>query len=189
MPIEVISSNFEAGKLDAAVMWEPHARRQVELGNARYVATATPWKGGEVATFSLMRQEFIEKHPQAAAGWIKAEIEAIQFMVKYPKETAEILEKELTGYPTKTAWAALYEVNPPEIGGDPVNASGKMAFDKDVLGLMKSGYAFLFKLKVIESPDMPATAINDGPLKQAFKEMGLTAPVGEIRGMPRSAFR
>lgn len=188
MPIEVISSNFEAGKLDAAAMWEPHARRQVELGNARYVATGAPWKEVD-ADFTLMRQDFIEKHPQAAAGWIKAEIEAIKFMINYPKETAEILEKELTGYPAKTAWAALYEVNPPQIGGDPVNYVGKMVFDKDVLELMKKGYAFLFKLKVTDSPDMPASPINDGPLKQALKEMGQTAPVGEVRGMPRTAFK
>lgn len=188
MPIEVISSNFEAGKLDAAAMWEPHGRRQVEQGNARYVATGAPWKESD-ADFTLMRQDFIEKHPQAAAGWMKAEIEAIQFMVKYPKETAEILEKELTGYPVKTAWAALYEVNPPQIGGDPVNYVGKMVFDKDVLDLMKKGYAFLYKLKVTDTPDMPATPINDGPLKQALKEMGLTAPVGVIRGMPRTAFK
>lgn len=188
MPIEVIASNFEAGKLDAAAMWEPHARRQVEQGNARYVATGAPWKEAD-ADFTLMRQDFIQKHPQAAAGWMKAEIEAIHFMVKYPKETAQILEKELTGYPAKTAWAALYEVNPAEIGGDPVNYVGKMVFDQDVLNLMKKGYAFLHKLKVTDTPDMPATPINDAPLKQALKEMSLTAPVGVIRGMPRTAFQ
>lgn len=188
MPIEVIASNFEAGKLDAAAMWEPHARRQVELGNARYVATGAPWKETD-ADFTLMRQDFIEKHPEAAAGWIKAEIEAIQFMAKYPKETAEILAKELTGYPVKTVWAALYEANPAKIGGDPVNYVGKMVFDQDVINLMKKGYAFLYKLKVTDTPDMPAAPINDAPLKQALKEMSLTAPVGVIRGMPRSAFK
>jgi ABC-type nitrate/sulfonate/bicarbonate transport system substrate-binding protein len=188
MPIEVIASNFEAGKLDAAAMWEPHARRQVDLGNARYVATGAPWNETD-ADFTLMREDFIEKHPQAAAGWIKAEIEAIQFMAKYPKETAQIIEKELTGYPAKTAWAALYERNPPEIGGDPVNYVGKMVFDQDVLNLMKKGYAFLYKLKVTDTPDMPAHPINDAPLKQALKEMSLTAPVAVIHGMPRTAFK
>lgn len=188
MPIEVIASNFEAGKLDAAAMWEPHARRQVEQGNARYVATGAPWKETD-ADFTLMRQDFIEEHPQAAKGWIKAEIEAVQFMAKYPKETAEILAKEMTGYPVKTAWAALYEANPAVIGGDPVNYVGKMVFDQDVIALMKKGYAFLYKLKVTDTPDMPATPINDGPLKQALKEMSLTAPIAVIRGVPRSTFK
>jgi ABC-type nitrate/sulfonate/bicarbonate transport system substrate-binding protein len=188
MPIEVIASNFEAGKLDAAAMWEPHARRQVELGNARYVATGAPWKEAD-ADFTLMRQDFIEQHPQAAVGWLKAEIEAVQFMQKHPKETAEILAQELTGYPVKTAWTALYEANPPEIGGDPENYIGKMVFDQDVISLMKKGYAFLNKLKVTDSPNMPEHAINDGPIKEALKEMSLTPPVAVIRGMPRSAFK
>ena len=188
MPPEVIASNFAAGKLDAAAIWEPQAQRLVDMGNARYVATGAPWNETD-ADFTLMREDFIEKHPQAAAGWIKAEIEAIQFMAKYPKETAQIISKELTGYPTKTAWAALYEVHPPEIGGDPVNYIGKMVFDQDVLNLMKKGYAFLYKLKVTDTPDMPAHPINDAPLKQALKEMSLTPPVAVIHGMPKSAYQ
>lgn len=187
-PIEVIASNFEAGKLDAAAMWEPHARRQVELGNARYAATGAPWDETD-ANFTLMRQDFIEKHPKAAVGWIKAEIEALQFMQKYPKETAEILAKELTGYDAKTAWAALYEQNPASIGGDPVNYNGKMVFDDDVIKLMKNGYAFLYQLKVVDTPDMPPHPINDAPLKQALKEMNLQPPVAVIRGVPRSSYK
>ncbi len=188
MPIEVISSNFEAGKLEAAAMWEPHARRQVELGNARYVATGAPWNETD-ADFTLMRQDFIEKHPKAAVGWMKAEIEAVQFMAKYPKETAEIIAKELTGYTPKTAWLALYGENPASIGGDPVNYVGKMVFDDDVMTLMKRGYAFLNNIKVTDTPNMPPNPINDGPLKQALKEMGLTPPIALIKGMPVSAYK
>ena len=40
--IEVITSNFRAGKLDAAVMWEPTASRLVLEGLARQVATGRP---------------------------------------------------------------------------------------------------------------------------------------------------
>ncbi|MFN0302468.1 MAG: ABC transporter substrate-binding protein [Burkholderiales bacterium] len=188
MPIEVIASNFEAKKLDAAVMWEPHARRQVEAGNARYVSTGAPWDVPD-ADFTLMRQDFVNKNPEAAAGWIKAEIEAVQFMIKNPRETAQILAKELTGYSEELAWAALYQINPPQIGGDPVNYVGKMVFDTEVVDLMKRGYVFLHKIKAIDKPDMPANAINDGPLKQALTEMKVSAPLGEIRGQPRSAFK
>ena len=35
---------------------------------------------------------------------------------------------------------------------------------------------------------MPENAINPEPLKQAMKEMGVGAPLGEIRGQPRTAF-
>ena len=77
----MIASNFEAKKLDAAIMWEPHARRQVEAGHARYAATGAPYNVPD-ADFTLMRQDFIQKNPEAAAGWIKAEIEAVQFMIR-----------------------------------------------------------------------------------------------------------
>lgn len=188
MPIEVIASNFEAGKLAAGVMWEPHARRQVELGNARYASTSAPW-GEKDANFTSMRQDFIEKNPEAAAGWLKAEIEALQFLIKYPRESAKIIASELTGYDEKTVWKALYEANPSSIGGDPVNYVVKLTFDNEVLDLMKKGYAFLHSIKVIESPDMPKNAINPEPLKQAMKEMHVTAPLGEIRGQQATAFQ
>ena len=186
MTIEVIASNLEAGKLKGgAAMWEPHARRVVEAGHAKYVATGAPW-GETDADFTLMRQDFIESHPEAAAGWMKAEIEALQFMIDNPEETVEILFEELTGYPRATIWSAIYEENPPAIGGDPVTYQAKMIFDDDVITLMKNGYAFLHELKVLKSPEPPENAYNDGPLKQALEEMGLSGPIGEIRGQPRS---
>lgn len=185
MSIEVIASNVEAGKLDAAAMWEPHARRLVEGGYAKYISTGAPWNETD-ADFTLMREDFIEEHPEAAIGWMKAEIEAVQFMIDHPEETAEILKNETIGYSLQTEWAALYEVNPPIIGGDPVNYVGKMVFDDEVLDLMKKGYAFLNKVKVLRSPIMPADAYNDMPINQALKEMGLTSPIGTIKGQPRS---
>lgn len=187
MPIEVIASNFEAGKLTAAGMWEPHARRMVEKGYAKMVATTAPW-GEADANFTSMREDFIEKHPEAAVGWLKAEIEAIQFLIDHPRESTKLIAKELTGYDQQTVWSALYEAVPARLGGDPVNYIGQLTFDDKVLDLMKKGYRFLHEIKVIESPEMPKTAINDGPLKEAMREMGVKAPLGEIRGEPRSAF-
>jgi NitT/TauT family transport system substrate-binding protein len=187
-PIEVIASNFEAKKLDAAMMWEPHARRMVEAGFARYISTGAPYDVPD-ADFTLMRQDFIEKNPEAAVGWLKAEIEAVRFMIENPRETARILTQELTGYSEQTTWAALYELNPPLIGGDPVNYVGKMVFDQDVQQLMKRGYTFLHQIKAIDRADMPPTAINDAPLKRALAEMKANAPLGEIKGQPRSAFK
>ena len=70
-----------------------------------------------------------------------------------------------------------------------MNYVAKLEFDNDVLALMKNGYKFLHEIKVIESPDMPKNAINDAPLKKAMQEMKVKAPLGEIRGQPRSAFK
>jgi NitT/TauT family transport system substrate-binding protein len=186
MTIEVIASNLAAGKLKGGTsMWEPHARRAVEAGHARYVATGAVWNEWD-ADFTLMRQDFIEQHPEAAVGWLKAEVEALQFMINNPRETVEILFKEMTGYSKATIWAALYEENPERIGGFPVNYEARMVFDNQVLDLMRSGYKFLNELKVVKSPDMPQNAYNDGPIQQALKELNLSAPVGQIEGRPRS---
>jgi NitT/TauT family transport system substrate-binding protein len=136
-----------------------------------------------------MRQDFVQKNPEAATGWTKAEIEAVQFMINNPKETASIMAKELTGYNEQTAWAALYEENPARIGSDPVNYVGKMILDQDVVELMKRGYVFLHKIKAIDKPDMPPNAINDAPLKRALADLKVSAPLSEIRGQPRSSFK
>jgi ABC-type nitrate/sulfonate/bicarbonate transport system substrate-binding protein len=185
MPIEVISSSFQAGKLTAAMMWEPHARRQVDLGYAKYAPTDPDWKSVD-GNFTSMRQDFIQQHPEAAVGWLKAEIEALQFIINQPRESVKIIAAEITGYDEKTVWSALYEADP--WGRTPVNYVAKLTFDPEVLAAMKEGYAFLHSIKVIESPEMPQNAINPEPLARAMKEMGVKAPLGEIRGQPALAY-
>jgi ABC-type nitrate/sulfonate/bicarbonate transport system substrate-binding protein len=188
MTIEVISSSFEAGKLDAATMWEPHARKVVEHGHAKYAATGAPY-GEWDANFTLMRQDFIEKHPEAAKGWMMAEIEALQIMQDDPMGVAQMVQNETQGYTNEILWKALYETYPVETGGAETVYIGEMVFSPRVKDLMKKGFEFLHSIKVIRSPDIPEDAINEAPVKAALKEMGLTAPVVEIKGMPFSKFK
>ncbi len=188
MTIEVIASSFEAGKLDAAAMWEPHARKVVEQGFAKYAATGSPF-GEWDANFTLMRQDFIEKHPEAAKGWMEAEIEALQIMKNEPMAVAQMVQNETQGYSKEILWKALYQRYPDSTGGDDTVYIGEMIFSPRVIDLMKKGYSFLHSLKVIKSPEIPEDAINDGPVKAALKEMGITAPVVQIKGMPASAFK
>jgi NitT/TauT family transport system substrate-binding protein len=179
--IEVIASSFEAGRLDAAAMWEPHAARAVTQGHARYVATGAPWDEKD-ANFTLMRQQFIEAHPEAAAGWIKAEIEAVRFMIERPEETVAILEEALTDYDAETIRRALYVRNDAAIGGAEVNYVGQFTFDAEIRALMEEGYAFLHRIDVLRSGEVPADAINEAPLEAALADLGIEAPVGAIRG-------
>jgi NitT/TauT family transport system substrate-binding protein len=188
MTIEVIASLFEAGKLDAATMWEPHARKVVEQGHAKYAATGAPY-GEWDANFTLMRQDFIEKHPEAAKGWMMAEIEALQIMQDDPMGVAQMVQNETQGYTNEILWKSLYEKYPVETGGAETVFIGEMVFSPRVKELMEKGYDFLYSLKVIRSPGIPDDAINEEPVKAALKEMGLTTPVVEIKGMPASSFK
>ncbi|MCB2227999.1 MAG: ABC transporter substrate-binding protein [Desulfarculaceae bacterium] len=188
MTIEVIASSFEAGKIDAAAMWEPHARKVVEQGFAKYAATGSPYKELD-ANFTLMRQDFIENHPEAAKGWMKAEIEALKIMEKDPMAVAAMVMKETQGYTPKILWKALYERHPDSAGGDDIVYVGEMVFSPRVLDLMKKGYEFLHSIKVLKSGDIPKNAINEGPVTEAMKEMGVKAPVCVIKGMPASAYK
>jgi NitT/TauT family transport system substrate-binding protein len=187
MTIEVIASSFEAGKLDAAPMWQPHAQKVVDQGHGKYIATGAPW-GEWDANFTIMRQDFIQKHPEAAKGWVKAEIEALQIMQNEPEAVAQMVLKETQGYSEKTMWKALYQDLPANIGGEQVKYIGEMAFTPRVLDIMRAGYEFLHKLKVTDSSEMPKDAINEGPVKAALAEMGMSVPVVEIKALPLSAY-
>lgn len=185
MTIEVISSSFEAGKIDGAAMWEPHARKVVEQGHAKYVATGAPY--GELdANFSLMRQDFIEKHPEAAKGWMKAEIEALRIMRDEPGAVVEMVDKETQGYDKDVLWKALYARHPDSVGGSDVVYSGEMLFTDRVMDLMEKGFQFLHSIEVLRTAEIPEDAINDAPVKAAMQEMGEEVPVCEIQGKAES---
>ena len=188
MTIEVIATNFEAGKLDGAAMWEPHARKVVEQGYAKYAATGAPWNETD-ADFTLMRQDFIEEHPDAAMGWMLAEIEALNIMINEPLAVAEMVSKETRGYTKQMLWSSLYEAHPASVGGDPIKYDAKMIFDDEVLELMSLGYSFLHRMKVLRSGEIPENAYNDKPLRAALKKLGLPyKSIGQIKGLPRSAY-
>jgi len=81
--LEVIGTNFRAGKIDAAALWEPTVSRigvLVGEGEARIAATGKVI--GNIDSGSLvMRGDFIDKYPQLAEAYIKAELEAQRYML------------------------------------------------------------------------------------------------------------
>ncbi len=187
MTIEVIASSFEAGKLDAAPMWEPHAQKVVDQGFAKYAATGAPW-GEWDANFTLMRQDFIERNPEAAKGWMKAEIEALMIMKNDPMAVAQMVKNETQGYELPTLWKALYQEMPASMGGAKIKYVGEMVFSPKVMDIMAKGYKFLNSMKIIPSPEIPADAINEAPVKAALAEMGIKPPVVEIEALPMAAY-
>jgi len=77
--IEVITSNFRAGKIDAAVMWEPTTSRLVEEGLARLVATGASVQEND-GGFLGMRADLIKQRPDVVKAWLEAELDAQLFL-------------------------------------------------------------------------------------------------------------
>jgi NitT/TauT family transport system substrate-binding protein len=70
---EVIYSNFRAGKIDAAVTWEPIIGKMVAEGMVRIVTNGEPYEENNV-TFVVMRADLIKKRPDVVKAWLNAEL-------------------------------------------------------------------------------------------------------------------
>jgi NitT/TauT family transport system substrate-binding protein len=70
--IEVITTNFRAGKLDAAAIWEPTATKMVSAGIARRAASGEDF-GAQDGAFMVMLNDLIAQRPDAVMGWLEAE--------------------------------------------------------------------------------------------------------------------
>ena len=74
--IEVITSNFKAGKIDSAVIWEPTASRLVQEGLARRIATGVQ-NNERDGGFMAMRADLIKARPDVVKAWLNAELDAL----------------------------------------------------------------------------------------------------------------
>src|SRR5438046_3241240 len=116
--IEVITSNFRAGKLDAAVIWEPTASRLVQEGLARRIASGATVQEGD-GGFLAMRADLIKQRPDVVKAWMNAELDA-QLFRSEPKNADEIIKMakaETTGFSDRALWYSLYGTYPASEGG------------------------------------------------------------------------
>src|SRR5487761_2159934 len=119
--IEVITSNFRAGKLDAAVMWEPTTSHLILDGLVRKIATGYS-VGENDAGFLGMRADLIKQRPDVVKDWLNAELDAQLYFLdpKNAMEVAKIAKEQTTGFSEKALWMSAYGTYPKESGGNPV---------------------------------------------------------------------
>jgi NitT/TauT family transport system substrate-binding protein len=109
--IEVITSGFRAGKIDAAVIWEPTASRLVEEGLARRVASGTSVNESDAAMLG-MRYDLIKQRPDVVKAWLQAELEA-QLYAADPKNATEVAKMavaQTTGFTDKVMDVAVRRI-------------------------------------------------------------------------------
>ena len=163
--IEVIATNFRAKRIDAAALWEPSVSRIGDFvgeGIAREVVTGHAF-GMPDGGFIAMREDFVKSRPDVVKGWLKAELEAQQFILdpKNWEKVADLVRSQTEGITTRMAWFSLFGAVPAERGGSPIRDEKPFTFDDRVQKHLTTIYTFLFSAKVIDVDKAPAGAIDD----------------------------
>ena len=185
--IEVITSNFRAGKIDAAVIWEPTASRLVQEGLARRIATGASVNEGD-GGFLAMRADLIKQRPDVVKAWMNAELDAQLFLAD-PKNADEIIKmakSETTGFSDRALWYSLYGTYPASEGGTKTRVNLHYAITPEARSLIDKATAFLFSIKSINVEKLRPEAVMPEFAEAVLKERGIKAPIGDVNAMPDS---
>lgn len=180
--IEVISSGFKSGRLDAAAVWEPNASQLVQEGLARRVASGKTIneKGGG---FIVMQADLINQRPDVVKAWLEAELDA-QLWISDPanaKEMINIVKSKVTGFSDKGLFDAIYGAYPAKDGGSDVRLYFPYTITPEVTDLISRGVDFLKTNKVINVDKLRDDAVMPSFTQEILKERGLKSPVGFVK--------
>jgi len=187
--IEVITSGFRAGKLDAAAIWEPTASRLVEEGLARKVASGASVDEND-GGFIDMRGDLIDQRPDVVEAWLNAELDAQLFMADPANTMAvvEMAEEQTTGFEKKVLWKAMVGTTPEAQGGTPVRNELAFGITPTAQDLIEKATVFLHSIKTIKVDTLRDNAIESGFTEAILEERGLKAPIGKMMAQPDSAY-
>jgi len=188
--IEVITSGFRAGKLDAAAIWEPNASRLVHEGLARKVASGASVDEND-GGFIDMRGDLIDQRPDVVKAWLNAELDAQLFMADPDNAMAvvEMAEEQTTGFSKEVLWKAMTGSTPEAQGGTDIRNEMAFAITPKAQALIDKATVFLHSIKTIKVDTLRDNAIMTEFTEEILKERGLEAPVGQIMAQPDSAYK
>jgi NitT/TauT family transport system substrate-binding protein len=186
-----IAANFKAGKLDAAVLWEPITAKFLADGVARRVASGVDFEE-EDSGFVVMRRDLIAGRPDVVKGWMEAELEAQLFLAdpKNADEIASMAAKETGGaYSKKTMWMALYGDYPKNAGGSPDRLMLDFVITPKLQAAIKNDTVFLFGIKRVPKDVLRSDAVDDRMAREVLAAHKLSSPVGIVKALPNTAFK
>ena len=186
--IEVITSGFRAGKLDAAVIWEPTASRLVQEGLARRIASGASVNERD-GGFLVMPQALIEQRPDVVKAWLEAELDAVLYFAdpKNAMDIAKMAAGQTTGFTEKALWASAFGQTPKSEGGTDIRITLPYGFTPEAKELIQKASKFLVEIKSIQSEIRPDAVVPQFTA-DILKAHGLTAPVGEVKALPAEAY-
>lgn len=92
-----IAAAWLRGDLDAAWFWEPNLDKAVKNGGHIFMTSGLMEKRGYPTwDVGVVMNDFAEKYPDYVNKFVKAECEGIDFWLKNPAKTAEIISEELS---------------------------------------------------------------------------------------------
>jgi NitT/TauT family transport system substrate-binding protein len=94
------ASALMAGKVPAAVTWEPHITKAAAAGNI--VLSTTKDTPALIADVLALHEDFVKANPDAVQKIVAALSEATDFIQKNPTEAAKIMATELKEKPEET---------------------------------------------------------------------------------------
>jgi NitT/TauT family transport system substrate-binding protein len=188
--IEVITTNFRAGKLDAAVIWEPTASKLVTEGVARRAASGEDFDALDGGTL-IMLDDLIQQRPDIVRSWLEAELDAQLFLAD-PKNAVEVVnmaEQQTEKMPAKALWMSLYGGYPKEVGGGEIKNQFDFIISDRPRQLLDDATAFLYSIpqKPAAAPKMRPEAFADQIAREVLKARGLSSPVGAVKAQPLEA--
>jgi NitT/TauT family transport system substrate-binding protein len=188
--IEVITSGFRAGKVDAAVLWEPTASRLVQEGLAKRVASGDS-VGEYDAAFLTMRADLIKQRPDIVKAWLNAELDAQLFLAdeKNAMEVAAMAGTQSTGFSEKMLWASMYNKYAPASGGAATRLTLPYTITPDVTKMIENAATFLFSIKSINVEKLRPEAVMPEFTQAILKERNLTSPIGKVAGMDEKEYK
>jgi taurine transport system substrate-binding protein len=97
LPPPDIASAWLRGDLDAAWFWEPNLDKAVKSGGNIFMTSGLMEKRGYPTwDIGVVMNDFAAKYPDYVHKFIKAECAGIDFWLKNPDKTAEIIAEELS---------------------------------------------------------------------------------------------
>jgi NitT/TauT family transport system substrate-binding protein len=190
--IEVITTNFRAGKLDAAVLWEPTATKIVQAGLARRVASGEDFDAVDGGLL-IMLADLIKQRPDVQRAWLEAELDAQLFLADpaNAEEISKLAEGQTEQIDRKVLWSALYGENPESAGGGKVKIELDYVLNDRVQKLLGESAAFLNSLpnKPAAEPKIRPEAMDDSVARSVLEARKLKSPLGFVNARPISEFK
>jgi NitT/TauT family transport system substrate-binding protein len=182
--LDLVTSDFQSGTIDAASAWEPVASKLVDAGLAKRVGSGNV-DGVDTAAFLVMSEQLIKQRPDVAKDWLKAELAAERYLADPANAPAitNMAVGQTKGYSLQEMRDALYRSWPAAQGGgaDGMKLQLPFTIGSSSMSLIGSDTAFLFKIHSLPTSKLPDGAIDPSLAQTVLSQSGDKSPVGVVK--------